>query len=199
MTPALMSAPATPRPPAARVTPDDLLSMEQKGLFELVDGELIEKPMASISGETAVIILNHLYPVIRAVKLGKLYSEVSFRCFPDKPLQVRRPDIAFVAKARLGGVPTEGHVPIRPDLCIEVVSPGDEVYNLDSKLADYKSAGVPLTWVFNPEQRMVRVFRPGKPIDELSERDTISGEEIIPGLTAVVGELFPDPADEPAA
>jgi Uma2 family endonuclease len=32
---------------------------------------------------------------------------------------------AFISTARLGDVPIEGHIPIRPDLAIEVVSAGD--------------------------------------------------------------------------
>ncbi len=64
-------------------------------------------------------------------------------------------------------VPDDGHVPVRPDLAIEVVSPDEGVYDLDSKLRDYRAAGIPLVWVFNParESRQVRVFRPGRPID----------------------------------
>ena len=43
MTVATLSSPPTPLPEP--VTPDDLYKMGQQGVFELVDGEVIEKPM----------------------------------------------------------------------------------------------------------------------------------------------------------
>ena len=105
---------------------------------------------------------------------------------PHKPSQVRRPDLAFIAAARLADVPDEGYVPFRPSLAIEIVSPGDGVYDLDEKLIDYRSAGVPLTWVFNPAARIVRVFAADGSIRELIEADTLDGDDVLPGFTALV-------------
>ncbi len=52
-----MSAIAIPtvRPsvPASVVTPEDLLTMEEQGLFELVDGKPIEKQLGLISNRIA--------------------------------------------------------------------------------------------------------------------------------------------------
>ena len=112
-------------PSATGVTPADLLKMDQRGLFELVDGKLIEKPMSFLAGDTTSIVHLRVGGYVQQHRLGKAVLEVTFQCFPRTPNRVRRPDIAFVATARLGGVPAEGHVPIRPDLAIEVVSPGD--------------------------------------------------------------------------
>ena len=181
-------------PQAAEVvTPDDLLKLGQQGLFELVDGQLVEKPTGSLSGRTAVRITTQLSSFVVEKHLGELYSETSFRCFPNNPSQVRRPDLAFVAADRVHLVPDEGHVPVRPDLAIEVVSPDDGVYDLDYKLRDYRVAGFPLVWVFNParEIRIVRVYRPGRPIDELTDADTLGGDDVLPAFSIVVGDLFP--------
>ncbi len=190
-----MTTATLPAPPLTTltVTPEDLLKLGQQGLFELVDGRLVEKPMGALSGETATIISSTLHPFIRSRRLGELYSETTFCCFPHNPTQVRRPDLAFVAAGRVHLVPDDGHVPVRPDLAIEVVSPDDGVYDLDSKLRDYRLPGVPLPWVFNParEIRQVRVFRPGRPSDELTDADTLSGEDVLPGFSAVLGDLFP--------
>ena len=175
------------------VTPDDLLKLGQQGLFELVDGKLVEKPMGALSGKTAIVLANVLFPFIDGANLGELYSETTFRCFPHNPAQVRRPDLAFVATDRLSLVPDVGHVPVRPDLAVEVLSPDDGAYDLDYKLRDYRLAGIPLVWVFNPavDIRMVRVFRPGRPVDELFEGDTLTGDDVLPGFSAAVRSLFP--------
>ena len=184
---------------APHATPDDLLGMD--GLYELVDGELREKPMAFESGDVTAAISSGLFVYVKANGLGKVVSEVTFRCFPDKPAQVRRPDVAFVAAARLAGVPRRGHVPVRPDLAVEVTSPDDKVLDLEDKLADYQSAGVPLVWVFNPELRTVRVYRPDGSSRLLHESDTLDGGDVLPGFAAVVRDLLPAAVvgDRPAA
>lgn len=177
---------------AESIAPDDLQKVEQQGLFELVDGELIEKPMGSLSGHTAVIVLGQLIPFVRAHRQGRLYSETAFRCFPNKPNQVRRPDIAFIASSRLEDVPDEGLVRIRPDLAIEINSPGDGVYDLDAKLIDYQSASVPLTWVLNPAARILRIYRADRSVQELHEGDMLDGESILPGFRVRVSDLLPE-------
>lgn len=151
--------------------------------------------MSSLAGRTAVRIANKLFPLIDGNRLGELYSETTFCCFPHNPSQVRRPDLAFVAAGRVHLVPDDGHVPVRPDLAVEVVSPDDGVYDLDSKPRDYRLAGIPLTGVFNParEIRQVRIFRPGRPIDELTDANTLSGEDVLPGFSAVLSDLVPPP------
>jgi Uma2 family endonuclease len=77
-------------------TPDDVLRLEDEGLYELVDGRLIEKPMSELAIKTAgfitVVLGNHVMPN----DLGDLYPEQTFQCFPHDPALLRRPDIAFV-------------------------------------------------------------------------------------------------------
>lgn len=172
-------------------TPDDVLRLQDEGLFELVDGRLVEKRMSSLASETAIIISARAFVFLEKSPLGKLYAEQSFQCFPHDLDLIRRPDISFVAADRLCGVPEEGHVPIAPDLAIEVVSPNDSVYELDDKLADYRAAGIKLVWVFNPKARVVRIYRADHTVNELQENDTLSGESVLPGFSATVTEMLP--------
>jgi Uma2 family endonuclease len=187
-----MPSPAVVPPTLGQVggiSPQDLLEMD--GLYELVDGELREKHTGFDAGDTTVNVTLGVGGYVKANGLGKVVSEVTFQCFPLKPNQVRRPDVAFVATARLPGVPRRGNVPIRPDLVIEVTSPEEKVVELDGKLADYHSVGVPLVWVFNPELRIVRVYRPDGSSRLLTESDTIDGGDVLPGFSAIVRELLP--------
>jgi Uma2 family endonuclease len=175
-------------------TPEDLLLSEDEGLYELVEGHLVEKPMGFFSGEVAANITIEIGLFLRGNPLGTLSSEATYRCFPKKPLQIRRPDLSFVLAARRAGVPDDGHVAIRPDLAIEVISPTDVVYNLDEKLLDYASAGIPLTWVFNPAARIVRVHRPDGTSRTFGEDDTLDGGDVLPGFAVVVRDLLPKAA-----
>lgn len=174
-----------------RLTPADLLDLESHGLFELVDGRLIEKQMSSLAGKTTVRIAASLFDFLKQSPLGEAYSEITFQCFPNDAGLVRRPDLAFVSKDRLSLVPEEGHVPIAPDLVVEVISPNDTVYALDEKLEDYRSAGVKLAWVVNPHARSIRVFRLDGTITRLRADDLLTGESVLPGFSTRVNDLLP--------
>ncbi len=182
--------------PATEITPEELLHLPDAIEFELVDGKLVERHMGSESAEICgrIFILIGIY--LREHKLGHLItSEGSYQCFRGEPRKVRRPDASFIRNGRLKDerVP-KGHVPIPPDLAIEVLSPGDLAYEVDEKIAEYLGAGVPLVWVVFPLSRTVKIFRPRSsplgPISDLNESDTISGEDVLPGFSASVAEFF---------
>jgi len=43
------------------------------------------------------------------------------------------------------------------------------------------------------EKRIVEVYQPGKELDLLVAEDTLSGREVLPGFTLVVGVMFGEP------
>ena len=182
------------RPPA--MTVDEFEQMSDNKGFELIDGQLREKGMGAESSEiqSELGFLIRLWDRDRG--LGKVYeSECMYRCFPVHPNRVRKPDVSFVRLDRLpDGRSPIGIFTIRPDLAIEVVSPGDTVYDLDEKLDDYRSAGVPLVWVLHPNRRVVRVSTPDGSSGELTEEDTLTGDPVLPGFSVRVADLFPPPA-----
>jgi Uma2 family endonuclease len=55
----------------------------------------------------------------------------------------------------------------------------------------YLALNVRLIWIVDPEDRSVTVYRPGHPVVVLGENDTLTGEDVLPGFTCRVGELFP--------
>ena len=65
-----------------------------------------------------------------------------------------------------GDIAPKGWVKIPPDLAVEVVSPNDSASELEEKLDDYRTAGVPLIWVIYPELRKVKILRQEGPAGE---------------------------------
>ena len=190
-----MTAIAAAPPPAttaaagvSHLSPDDLLSKEDAGLFELVDGRLVEK-MGYDASRTAGEVTFRLKLHLRDHGGGDVLPEQSFRCFPDAD-QVRRPDVAFIAAGRTPDPLPAGHVAVVPDLAVEVVSPNDEVDELELQLADYRSAAVPLVWVVIRAVRLVRVFPRGGPNLELGFGDTLDGGTVLPGFAVAMADLF---------
>jgi Uma2 family endonuclease len=101
------------------------------------------------------------------------------------------PDASVVVAGRLpGDEAPQGYIPIAPDLAVEVLSPGEFAEELAEKLADYRSAGIRLVWVVSPATRMVAIRRADGTLAELDATGTLSGEDVLPGFTCTVAELF---------
>jgi Uma2 family endonuclease len=54
----------------------------------------------------------------------------------------------------------------------------------------YLARGVRLIWVVDPEDRSVTVYRSGQQATILGETDMLSGEDVLPGFSCRVVELF---------
>ena len=103
------------------------------------------------------------------------------------------PDIAFFAKERLQGIAVlpSGYLEGAPDLAVEVLSPGNTVEEIDDKLTEYFENGSRLIWVINPTQHYVLVYRSAQEPDRLLKgKDSLDGEEVIPGFTLAIADLF---------
>jgi Uma2 family endonuclease len=177
-------------------TPEDLLTLPDAVNYELVDGNLVERAMGSKSSAIGAAVTAILVAFVRPRQLGHLFnSECGYQCYPDNPTKVRKPDVSFIKSGRLPGEQLpEGHVRITPDLVVEVLSPGDLAYEIDAKVQEYLIAGVKLVWVVSPNTRTVRIHRPKTaphgPIAVLSDSDTITGDDVLPGFECAVAEFF---------
>lgn len=176
--------------------PEDLLRMPDGHRFELIDGRLRERRMGGRSSLIGAEIIYRLQDYVRPHRSGHVFdSEAGYQCFPHRPRQVRFADASFIRRGRLPGeVPFEGHTLIAPDLAVEVVSPNDNAQELEEKLQDYFSAGVPLVWVFYPRTRTVYVYQPDGSARWLNADQELTGEPVLPGFRCRVGDLFPPPA-----
>jgi Uma2 family endonuclease len=176
----------------AVVEPEDLLRMPDGDRYELIDGVPREKHMGAESDMIAIGLGSLLTAFVKANKLGLTFgAQTGYQCFPNRPKLVRMPDASFVAKGRLpGDKAPKGYVPLAPDLAVEVVSPGEFAEELWEKLTDYKSVGIRLVWVVSPATRIVQVRRADGSITELDETGTLSGEDVLPGFSCTVAELF---------
>jgi Uma2 family endonuclease len=172
--------------------PDDFLQLPDGDSYELVDGRLEEKKMGAESNEITGRLFFALGRHVLAQRLGHLFvAETGFRCFPNRPRLIRKPDVAFVASGRLVNEQTpKGDIPLAPDLVAEVVSPNDTYEEVEVKVNEYLGAGVRLVWVVSPTAKTVLVRRPDKTCTALDVNDTLTGEDVLPGFTCPVAELF---------
>ena len=176
----------------ALLEPDDLLHLPDGDSYELIDGKPVEKNIGAESDLIAAQMISKLVAYSAREKTGRAFgSQTGYRCFPHRPRLLRRPDASFVANGRfLDGVIPKGDIDIAPDLAVEVVSPNDFYDEVDTKIAEYLSAGVRLVWLLSPATKSILVRRPNKSCTFLDTTDTLSGEDVLPGFSCSVAELF---------
>jgi Uma2 family endonuclease len=160
--------------------------------YELVNGELIDMGNSGAKhGYLAIVLSSALFAVVMAQKMGALFD--SSTAFKMKNGNKRSPDISFFAKERLQGLeelPT-GFLEGAPDLVVEVLSPGNTVEEIDDKLVEYFENGARLIWVINPRQQYILVYRSSPSPDRLLKlADALTGEDVIPGFSLPVADLF---------
>lgn len=107
------------------------------------------------------------------------------------PDTVRGPDISYWSAERLPlDQEPEGYPETAPDLAVEVLSPNNRLPRIRVKMIEYYQRGVRMVWIVDPTDRTVTSYRS---LDEghiLHETATLTGEDVLPGFTCQVAELF---------
>jgi Uma2 family endonuclease len=175
------------------LTADELLSLPDDGLrHELIRGELTTMPPAG--GEHGLItnkLAFRLTATVESQGLGFVFAAETGVFVEQDPDTVRAPDIAFIARTRLpGGLAPRGFLRVVPDLVAEVVSPGDRASEVEEKVQTWLNAGVRMVWVVHPSRRSVTVYRSFAMARILTEADSLTGEDIVPGFSIPVRDIF---------
>jgi Uma2 family endonuclease len=174
-----------------RYTPNDLVTLRGAEHCELVDGRLVEKNMGAESDwiglRLGTVLSNHVLSTDSGWVFG---AETGYLCFGGNRDRVRKPDVSFVSRSRLGRIP-KGHIQVVPDLAVEVVSPNDLFSEVQVKVEEYLHAGVQMVWVVEPDTRTIVEYYLSGEVHRLRESDTLSGGSVLPGFSCSVATLFP--------
>ena len=174
-------------------TAEDLLKLPRgRFRYELIKGELRQmSPAGHDHGRIVMELAGPLHQYVNSKKLGKVYgAETGFKLQSD-PDTVRAPDIAFLRQERVTEVGrSKGYWIGAPDLAVEVISPGDTVGEVEEKVEEWLEAGTRLVWVVSPKLQTVTIYRSLNDIVTLTEKDTIDGNNVIPGFQIPVAEIF---------
>ena len=178
----------------ALMTADELLAMPDDGFhrYELVQGELIT--MAPAGAEHGAIGIRSAVRVgifVESNDSGTVFNSDTGFIISTDPDTVRAPDVSFVRKERIppDGLP-KGLFPGAPDLAIEVISPSDSYTEVAEKVAQLIEAGTHLVVLIDPRTRTVALHHRSGEIDRLTEADTLTLGEALPGFQCPVAELF---------
>ena len=165
----------------------ELLPENADRLFELINGEIVEKVPTE---EHGIIVLNIASPVrewIRQYKRVRVGVEIRHQLPKDRH-NARLPDISYRIDTS-APVVRKGGVPVMPNLAVEVQSPDQSDDFMTEKAAYYLANGSHMVWLVYPSRRVVEVHTSGK-VETLTESDTLDGADILPGFKLAVSEVF---------
>lgn len=179
----------------ARLTLEEFLAMEEEKPYrEFIDGEVVPKPMP---GKTHMILQRLLirlfesfFPRSRRYDFGQ-----EWRCtFGPKGAQRSFvPDFLYLPGARTAFRET---IFAPPQIAVEILSPGQSAGRLADKIMFYVANGVLLVWLIDPFERTIMVFMPGRSARTLHLDDTLDGDDVIPGFSVAVEDIFAELDDE---
>jgi Uma2 family endonuclease len=178
------------------MTWQELADLPDDGMrHELVRGELLTMaPPFYGHGKSADKIGRSLENYVEAEHLGEVRRAEIGCLLTTSPDTVRAPDVAFLSQEHLAVVgDVRGYFPGAPDLVVEVVSPNDRLTRVAEKAAEWLEHGARLVFVVNPRRQAVTVHRPGQRPETLGVNDTLDGEDVVPGWSMAVRDLFDQP------
>ena len=139
------------------VTIDEFLRMpETKPALELIDGEVVQKPMTKRSHWRTAQLLAEL--------LGRYMATHGGDAGPEATVPLRAtgnvfvPDMAYWAPDKPQGTNSEA---LPATLAIEIRSEGQTMAFLRRKCRSYRASGVEVAWLIDPDSRLVEVFEDG--------------------------------------
>ena len=175
-------------------TAEDLLCLSATGRrLELVKGKVYEMAPAggrhghaAINGGSTVLNVH-----VRSNRPGRVFAAETGFILRHDPDTVRAPDVSFISRSRLAldEIP-DGYIDLAPDLVVEVVSPNDRRREVREKVEEWLNAGVRLVWVLYPATRSAIVYRSLNDVTHLTADGFLDGEDIVPGFTCRLAELF---------
>ena len=172
---------------------------ETKRRCEVVDGVLLMPPGPMPEHQwLGLVISRRMSLFAEARDLGVVLIAPCDVLIRREPLRVRQPDVLFISAAR-GGVrrPADlvglSRIDTPPDLVVEILSPSNTRRQVEEKLADYRSIGVPECWLVNFPARTVEVLRlSGDGVAALGVygMGDVLRSEALPGFELPIADIF---------
>jgi Uma2 family endonuclease len=163
------------------------LSENRDRLFELVDGEIVQKMPTREHGIIVGNIVTEFNLYLRQNPIGRAAVEARHRPANDDEND-RLPDISFVSGLDKP-VERKGPALYMPDLAVEVKSPDDSNKEMRAKADYYLANGSRMVWLVYPDKRLVEVHT----ADDFQIHtidDTLDGGDVLPGFKLAVRDVF---------
>jgi Uma2 family endonuclease len=164
---------------------DDLL----QSLYEVIDGEYVEKPMSMREIRLANALSQLMAAALGKSPPGEAFMEMLYRLPRGNS---RRPDVSYVSYERWSDrvVPETEAWEMVPLVAVEIISKNNKAGEIQGKIEEYFDAGVSQVWVVYPKQKKVMVYRSPKDVQVLDESDLLDGGTLLPGFKLALRDFF---------
>lgn len=156
------------------------------------NGELIiMPPTGSETSDRNADLTYQLRAWSRQNKLGKSFDSSGGFKLPNGA--ERSPDASWVKMERwnaLTQAEKERFAPLCPDFVVELMSPSDSVEKTRAKMREYMDNGARLGWLINRQQQQVEIYRLNREVEILSNPQTLSGEDVLPGFVLDFAQIW---------
>lgn len=153
---------------------------------ELIGGKLYVFPAPSIHHQLIITrLLLETGSYLKQNPLGVVLPGVGI-IFSDSDAVI--PDVVYISSERLALL-EEKRIDAAPDWVIEVLSPGNSEYDLETKRVLDQQQGVGLYWIVDPERLEVLVYEGQNEEPKIYRRNAKAEVSLLPGLVFDVGEL----------
>ncbi|MBZ0276873.1 MAG: Uma2 family endonuclease [Anaerolineae bacterium] len=167
--------------------------------LEIVDGSWVLDTLAyeddymtgEEHGRIEFQLILRLGNYVEGHDLGSVYpGDVDFVLdgTPEDIRLKRKPDVAFVAKARVRK--SKGYVYGAPDLAVEIVSPSQSRLEMVQKANEYLLHGAAQVWLVFPAQKRIEVHTADEAAVVYNVGDTLSGGDLLPGFALAVADIL---------
>jgi Uma2 family endonuclease len=173
------------------ITADHLFSLGNIGPCELIQGELILiSPTGYDHGRISSKIDRAFGNFVESHKLGQVLTSEAGFLIARNPDTVRAPDVAFVRADRDPPGGQNEYFPGAPDLAVEVLSPDDRASDVNAMIQDWLNAGTVAVLIVDPQNQTVAIHRHPQEIKVLTNDDTLTLPDLLPGFSLAVKEIF---------
>jgi Uma2 family endonuclease len=162
--------------------------------FELIDGsiELVNppKPKHAYTADRFYVALDHYG---QETQSGIAFSDSVGYDLPNGDSLI--PDASFVSREQIWFPLPDDNFTFAPLVAVEVASPSNSSRDLYDKAESFLECGTKVVWIAYLGKQIVDVCHrnpDGKlVVEKLGLNATISGEDILPGFTLPVKDIFP--------
>jgi Uma2 family endonuclease len=165
---------------------------EERRLYELVDGILVEKAMGTWESVIAVFLIRMVGNFVEEHDLGIVAGEAGMLRLRLGLVQI--PDGLFISWDQFPNrkLPDENEAvwDVHPDLAIEVLSPSNTAQEMKRKRKEYFAAGTRLVWIVDPPTKTVAIYTAPTDPRIIGVGDILTGDDVLPGLEISVERIF---------
>ena len=167
--------------------------------WDMIDGVLWERDMGVESDYYGQEVAFRIRVATNPGRDGYVFGPSAGYKYPAlADNHLRLPDVSFIRRERLPDGLPRGWSGIPADLIVEVTSPNDDAGEVQEKVREWIDGGAKRVWVVYPDQHEITVHYPDRTARTYRLGESVPGEEIIPGFSLALDDLFGS-AIQPAA